>query len=111
MVWIASKEMCGGRGGAAPTLTWEGVAAAAGMGIGGVISAILVMLGLQGLLARDGWFFMGLKVAGPAYLVCPGLGCPRLKPSLQAPIEPAFVRDPIGIEFPRPGGYCPNCPR
>jgi threonine/homoserine/homoserine lactone efflux protein len=46
----------------------EGLAAALGMGLGGVILGSLALLGLQALLALSGWIEAGLKLAGALYL-------------------------------------------
>jgi threonine/homoserine/homoserine lactone efflux protein len=45
------------------------VAAALGMGIGGVTFAGLALLGLQALLAQVGWAYVALKLAGALYLL------------------------------------------
>jgi threonine/homoserine/homoserine lactone efflux protein len=47
----------------------EGLAAAAGMGAGGVILGGLALLGLQALLAQAGWLYVVLKCAGGLYLL------------------------------------------
>lgn len=47
----------------------DGFAAALGMGAGGVIFAVLALLGLTALLAQFEWLYLLLKVAGGAYLV------------------------------------------
>lgn len=46
-----------------------GLAAAFGMGIGGVVFATLALLGLHALLIQVGWLYLILKVAGGLYLV------------------------------------------
>lgn len=46
-----------------------GLAAAFGMGIGGVVFATLALLGLHALLIQVGWLHLILKVAGGLYLV------------------------------------------
>ncbi|OYD85136.1 LysE family translocator [Azospirillum brasilense] len=46
-----------------------GLAAAFGMGIGGVAFATLALLGLHALLIQVGWLYLVLKVAGGLYLV------------------------------------------
>ena len=46
-----------------------GLAAALGMGIGGVAFAVLALLGLQALLSQVGWLYLALKIAGGLYLV------------------------------------------
>jgi len=65
-VFVARTSVAGSRS--------EGLAAAVGMGIGGVIFAILVMLGLHALLASVGWLFLTLKIAGALYLIYLGVG-------------------------------------
>ncbi|WP_188259617.1 LysE family translocator [Azospirillum tabaci] len=45
-----------------------GLAAAFGMGIGGVAFATLALLGLHALLIQVGWLYLVLKVAGGLYL-------------------------------------------
>lgn len=47
----------------------DGLAAALGMGCGGVIFAALALAGLQALLMQVSWLYLVLKVAGGAYLV------------------------------------------
>lgn len=47
----------------------EGLAAALGMGMGGVVLGGLALLGLQALLAQAGWLEAGLKLAGGLYLL------------------------------------------
>jgi threonine/homoserine/homoserine lactone efflux protein len=46
-----------------------GFAAALGMGLGGAIFAALAVGGLYALLMKITWLYLGLKVAGGAYLV------------------------------------------
>jgi threonine/homoserine/homoserine lactone efflux protein len=46
-----------------------GVMAAVGMGIGGLIFASVALLGLHALLANVPWIYLGLKLAGAAYLI------------------------------------------
>ena len=46
-----------------------GLAAALGMGVGGVAFAALALLGLHTLLSQVGWLYLGLKLAGGLYLV------------------------------------------
>jgi threonine/homoserine/homoserine lactone efflux protein len=50
-----------------------GVAAALGMGIGGVVYAVAALLGLQGLLLAVPAFYLALKLVGGVYLVCLGI--------------------------------------
>ena len=47
----------------------NGLAAALGMGAGGVFFAALALLGLQAVLAQALWFYLGLKLFGGAYLL------------------------------------------
>lgn len=47
----------------------DAVAAALGMGIGGVIFAGLALVGLHAVLAQVGWLYAGLKLVGGAYLL------------------------------------------
>jgi threonine/homoserine/homoserine lactone efflux protein len=46
----------------------DGLAAAIGMGLGGVGFSILALAGLTALLAQFGWLYLALKVAGGFYL-------------------------------------------
>jgi len=47
----------------------DGLAAALGMGTGGVAFSILAFAGLTALLSQFEWLYLALKVAGGAYLV------------------------------------------
>ena len=47
----------------------DAIAAAFGMGVGGVAFAALALLGLHALLAQVGWVYAGLKLAGALYLI------------------------------------------
>ncbi|AJC77497.1 threonine efflux protein RhtC [Rhizobium etli bv. phaseoli str. IE4803] len=47
----------------------DGLAAALGMGAGGVVFAVLALAGLTALLSRFEWLYILLKVAGGVYLV------------------------------------------
>jgi threonine/homoserine/homoserine lactone efflux protein len=47
----------------------DGLAAALGMGVGGVVFAVLALAGLTALLSQFEWLYILLKVAGGAYLV------------------------------------------
>lgn len=47
----------------------DGLATAAGMGIGGVLFSGVALIGLYTLLAAVTWLYIGLKVAGGLYLV------------------------------------------
>lgn len=51
----------------------DGLAAALGMGIGGLAFAGLALAGLQALLMQVSWLYLILKVAGGAYLVYLGI--------------------------------------
>lgn len=46
-----------------------GIAAALGMGLGGVTFASLALLGLVALLTQVEWLYLGLKLVGGAYLL------------------------------------------
>jgi threonine/homoserine/homoserine lactone efflux protein len=46
----------------------DGLAAALGMGLGGVVFALAALFGLQALLAAVPWIYVALKFAGGAYL-------------------------------------------
>ncbi|HWT96681.1 MAG TPA: LysE family transporter [Terriglobales bacterium] len=46
-----------------------GLAAALGMGIGGMTFGALAVFGLQALIAQVGWLYLALKVAGGLYLI------------------------------------------
>lgn len=46
-----------------------GLAAALGMGVGGVFFAALALLGLHAALSQVGWLYMVLKLAGGLYLL------------------------------------------
>jgi len=47
----------------------NGLAAALGMGIGGLTFALLALAGLQALLMQVSWLYLILKLAGAAYLI------------------------------------------
>lgn len=51
----------------------DGLAAAAGMGLGGALFGILALPGLSALLLQVEWFYMTLKLIGGAYLVYLGI--------------------------------------
>jgi len=76
----------------------DGLAAALGMGAGGVILGGLALLGLQALLAQAGWLYTGLKAAGGLYLLYLGVliwrGAARPVDSLPAagPSAAGFLR-------------------
>jgi RhtB (resistance to homoserine/threonine) family protein len=52
----------------------DGVAAALGMGVGGLVYGGLGLFGLQALLSQVEWLFMTLKVLGGLYLLWLALG-------------------------------------
>jgi threonine/homoserine/homoserine lactone efflux protein len=47
----------------------DGIAAAMGMGLGGVVFATIALLGLHVLLTNVPWLYLALKIAGGAYLI------------------------------------------
>ena len=47
----------------------DGLASALGMGIGGILFASLALAGLYSVLQTVGWLYLGLKLAGGAYLL------------------------------------------
>jgi len=47
----------------------DGLAAALGMGLGGVVFSILALAGLTALLSQFEWLYLALKVAGGIYLI------------------------------------------
>jgi threonine/homoserine/homoserine lactone efflux protein len=51
----------------------HGLAAALGMGVGGLVLATLAVIGLQALFMQVAWLYMGFKIGGGAYLVYLGL--------------------------------------
>jgi threonine/homoserine/homoserine lactone efflux protein len=51
----------------------DGLAAALGMGAGGVLFAFAALAGLQALFTAVPWLYMALKIAGGAYLVYLGV--------------------------------------
>lgn len=46
----------------------HGLAAALGMGVGGMVLATLAVIGLQALFMQIGWLYMGFKICGGTYL-------------------------------------------
>lgn len=52
----------------------DGLAAALGMGVGGVIYGGLALLGLQAVLARIEWLYLALKILGGLYLFWLAIG-------------------------------------
>jgi threonine/homoserine/homoserine lactone efflux protein len=51
----------------------DGLAAAVGMGLGGVIFGTLALVGLAAILAQVEWLYLGLKLLGGLYLVYLGI--------------------------------------
>ena len=47
----------------------DGLAAALGMGAGGIVFGGLALLGLRTLLMQAGWLYLGLKLVGGLYLI------------------------------------------
>jgi threonine/homoserine/homoserine lactone efflux protein len=62
----------------------DGLAAAFGMGCGGLVFAGLALAGLQALLMQVSWLYLILKVAGGAYLVYLGI---RIWRGAKAPLD------------------------
>jgi threonine/homoserine/homoserine lactone efflux protein len=60
-VFVARTSIAQSRG--------DGLAAAVGMGIGGVTFAILALLGLRAVLVEQGWLYAALRLCGGAYLL------------------------------------------
>lgn len=52
----------------------DGIAAAIGMGLGGVFFATLALVGLQAVLAQVAWLYLGLKLLGGLYLIYLAVG-------------------------------------
>src|SRR6266545_1488672 len=61
-----------------------GLAAALGMGCGGLVFAGLALAGLQALLMQVSWLYLILKVAGGGYLVYLGI---RIWRGAKTPLE------------------------
>jgi threonine/homoserine/homoserine lactone efflux protein len=51
----------------------DGLAAALGMGLGGVLFGSLALAGLTAVLTRAGWLYLGVQLLGGAYLVYLGI--------------------------------------
>jgi threonine/homoserine/homoserine lactone efflux protein len=51
----------------------DGLAAAIGMGLGGVVFCLLALAGLTAVLATVEWLFAGLRLLGGAYLIYLGI--------------------------------------
>ncbi|OGB24823.1 MAG: threonine transporter [Burkholderiales bacterium RIFCSPLOWO2_02_FULL_57_36] len=62
----------------------NGLAAALGMGMGGILFAAAALLGLQALLASVPWLYVALKVVGGGYLAYLGY---RIWKAAKAPLE------------------------
>lgn len=60
-VVIARTSMAGSR--------IDGLCAATGMGIGALVFSVLVLLGLQAVLASVPWLYLSLKLVGGLYLI------------------------------------------
>ncbi|MGF7175167.1 LysE family translocator [Azospirillum doebereinerae] len=71
-----------------------GLAAAFGMGVGGVFFAALALLGLQALLMQVAWAYALLKLAGGLYLVCLAI---RLWRGASAPLAMGGMIAPAGL--------------
>jgi threonine/homoserine/homoserine lactone efflux protein len=52
----------------------DGLAAALGMGVGGVVFGSLALLGLNAVLAEVTWLYLGLKLLGAGYLIYLAVG-------------------------------------
>lgn len=68
----------------------SGLAAALGMGAGGVVFGALALLGLQTLLAHSAWLYLALKLLGGVYLLYLAIRLWRKA------AEPLVVRDGAG---------------
>ena len=51
----------------------DGLAAAVGMGLGGVVFGTLALVGLAAILAQVAWLYLGLKLLGGLYLIYLGV--------------------------------------
>src|SRR5215831_1913638 len=69
-----------------------GLAAALGMGVGGVVFAGLALLGLHAVLMQAGWASIGFKLVGAAYLFHLALALWR-----GADAPPALSGDPARV--------------
>lgn len=72
----------------------DGLMAALGMGVGGVIFGGLALIGLRALLTEVAWLYLTLKVAGGVYLVYLGI---RLWHGAREPLN-------VGMQDARPTG-------
>ncbi|MET1025751.1 MAG: LysE family transporter [Dongiaceae bacterium] len=75
-----------------------GLATALGMGIGGVIFGGLALLGLQAVIAKVGWLYLGLKIAGGAYLIYLAV---RIWRGATAPLSVSVAAETTGASFGR----------
>jgi threonine/homoserine/homoserine lactone efflux protein len=71
----------------------DGLAAALGMGCGGLVFAGLALAGLQALLMQVSWLYLIVKVAGGAYLVYLGI---RIWRGAKVPLETSNGAQPTG---------------
>ena len=71
----------------------DGLAAALGMGCGGLVFAGLAPAGLQALLMQVSWLYLVLKAAGGAYLVYLGI---RIWRGAKTPLETSNGTQPAG---------------
>lgn len=68
----------------------DGLAAAIGMGLGGVVFGSLALAGLTAVLATVEWLYVGLRILGGAYLIYLGLAIWR------GAAQPIVVSNAIG---------------
>jgi threonine/homoserine/homoserine lactone efflux protein len=71
----------------------DGLAAAAGMGLGAVILASLALFGVRALLVQVDWLYLGFKLVGGAYILYLGF---RLWRGARAPVAIAEAAVPEG---------------
>ncbi|HEX6121227.1 MAG TPA: LysE family transporter, partial [Dongiaceae bacterium] len=71
----------------------DGLAAALGMGCGGLVFAGLALAGLQALLMQVSWLYLVVKVAGGAYLVYLGI---RIWRGARTPLQTSNGTEPTG---------------
>jgi len=75
----------------------DGLAAAVGMGVGGATFAGLALVGLTALLMQVSWLYLGLKIAGGAYLIYLGF---RIWRAASEPLAVA-TGDAVSCNLPR----------